>query len=385
MVDLSRNFQDIIHTLPFELRYLLKDFFQNLYKELPLGTSVVLIGSASRGELTWFRSHSRIKLIGDVEFVVFTSITRKRQIVDLVTHFIKNYNSKDWGEVDKFEIDFGVVTPISVKLLVRSIWLFECQKSGVVIFGKKDPFGKVSKVTIENIDFRSVDYLIMVRLWNVLKSLSSVDLEAIKNDEVYLRNILDGLTIYLPRLGILSCGYHNRLESMLKVGDADNFIRRNIDVFKWATIWKVDNSSYEAGHSVEEEFFHIFEYLNINRSSYGSTSLLFSIRCKVMTYYFYRRHLRRSLLMSIVSSLMRRYDEVELMLLKVLFTIHRTIIFKSDLKTYAKEIKVACDFLGISYAAFITDLESQNYFTGHTYKELSRLMEVWFYARSAKK
>ena len=172
---------------------------------------------------------------------------------------------------------------------------------------------------------------------------------------------------------------------MQKVGNNDDFIHRNSSILERATLWKTGNGLNVVDHSVNEDFLNIFEYLNFNRSSYGSASILFIIRCKLMTFYFYRRYLRAGVVDSVISTLMCRYDEIELAVLKILFAIHRKIIFGVDAKICAKEINYACNILGISHVKFLSALESKICSSGYIYTELSGFMDVWFYARSAKK
>ena len=126
-----------------------------------------------------------------------------------------------------------------------TLWAYEAKMLGVVVFGK-DVRKDLKDVGIENIDFGSLNELVIVRLWNMLVHMND---GFIKNTNTkyedfiikfyYARNILDILTILLPQYNVLKGGYKNRTNYFVKSFHTPEWKIYKDDFLK-ATMLKVD-------------------------------------------------------------------------------------------------------------------------------------------------
>lgn len=380
--ELSDVALEIFDDLPAVLGSFLKEFFVSLKVRLPSDASAILIGSTARRELTWRIDHGKLILVGDIEFIVYAPREKKNMVISITREVISYHNRLRTDEIGYIDIDFGVLDVFSRLKLVKGIWLFECQSAGKLIFGDKNPFEKMTPIDVTTIDMESVDYLILVRLWNTYKSLSSLGVTPVQRDEIYKRNILDVLTVYLPRIGVLSCGYFNRLRVVEQLRFDDLFLKKYYPVFKSTTEWKLGLNKRQVTHDWASSFVEMYDFLNSTRPPCQRPSISFYIRSKLMTFYFFRSYLELGVVQSFTHSIFTKYNAVEKALLVIMFAIHR--YESSGQRPSAKdtELRSACDFVNLKHDVLLTELRCDKIYNGKSAHVLDNIMRVWFYGRS---
>lgn len=182
-------------------------------------TSILMLGSGSRGELTYSNTDG-LKIYGDYEFLI---VTRRRPTAKLARELRGGLSRlpKKWGVTNpEFHVDFGLTTEQRLRVQPRTLWTFETKNGGRVLYGR-NTLRHLPKVTSENNDLGFLKELILVRLWNLVSHLPDVANGMAAADRtlnyLYARNILDVLTILLPHNGILVCGYAERMSHAAEI------------------------------------------------------------------------------------------------------------------------------------------------------------------------
>ena len=183
---------------------------------------VVLLGSTSRGELTYeVIDDERIDVLSDYELLIVTrwGVARER-IAGLSQSF--SQNKARWGITNPlFHIDFthdSLIKFYARCFLVRTIASFELFRTGVVIYGDDSVWNKsLPCITTRNLNIGATNELIIVRLWRQLQMAGengSSERVHQYSDRIAkyftARNVLEVLTIFLPSQGVLLPGYGNR-------------------------------------------------------------------------------------------------------------------------------------------------------------------------------
>ena len=190
---------------------------------VPNVSSIYLIGSAARGELSAITIDGNIELYSDVEFCVVTngridSISRKNLFTSLaeIEQAIVNPNPL-------FHIDILLRDKLWLSRMPRTIFTFEFKKNGKLLLGK-DTKKRLPDVTLHNLDYRDANEILYKRLWALLLYLPKRWLlENLSPSEIrvagyiFCRNALDITTVLLPQADILLPTYCQRVEKLSAV------------------------------------------------------------------------------------------------------------------------------------------------------------------------
>ena len=382
----TKEADDLFQNLPRPLRSYLETFFGNLAKALPKDCSVIMIGSCSRNELTWDYKGGLLNLIGDIEFIVYANLYKKSKIIDIVRKTVEAQCSRSHDGIIPIDLDFGVINKKSKRYFVKSIWLFEAQMASVLVFGTINPFSTMKKVNSNNIDLSSVNYLILVRLWNTYSELCKIHISA--NDpqyelkHVYLRHILDVLTVYLPWEKVLVCGYKERLKAFEELDRQRNLFLKNKKIFKTATKWKLSGRTQISFALLKDQFLELYDLLNKKRPLRSKPSLAFFIRGKIMNYYLHRIYFRRNLLFAGAMAIGTAHETIEKHIITILLGIHRSLVLNRWVGQEDLEFIKACDYFDINLNAYshVDNLEKIVFID--LKKSLEPVMSPWFYGRS---
>jgi hypothetical protein len=129
---------------------------------------VLLIGSASRGELSWLNEAGNIQLFSDIEFLV--SVTKKnskkeRMFQELISKLEAEY---DLGEI--FHIDYTIIKWNKLPGLDKKFFIFECQQCGID-FGERSVRNELPIVSRSNLNWRELNEILLHRLNSILHIL----------------------------------------------------------------------------------------------------------------------------------------------------------------------------------------------------------------------
>ena len=218
MPELSEEYKSLIDQYPKIVQKQLDKVFNTAIEVLGEEKikAIILVGSAARSEISFIEKSDGIDIYSDYEYVVVT----QGIIPSYLIHRLKKRNESlevEFGvKSPLFSIDFGVSSFKKWKLTPPTLWAFEVFACGVTVFGD-DVKGYLGPIGIKNLDMGNLNYLILVRLWNMLVHLpkncivgTPSKYEIFIANFYYARNILDILTVYLPNQKILRAGYGNR-------------------------------------------------------------------------------------------------------------------------------------------------------------------------------
>jgi len=181
----------------------------------PLGLRSILVGgSAARGELSWIPDPSRpggVDLLSDVDAAIFTERRDDRRERDLAREVAAL--GRDHGRSPLFHVDAGVHRLFMKR---HTIWTYEFRMGAVTLYGE-DVRRLLPRVTVRSLDLGNTAALVLVRLWNQLLHTpiavverSASAYERLISTYVTARNVLELPTILLPHHGVLLPGYTRR-------------------------------------------------------------------------------------------------------------------------------------------------------------------------------
>lgn len=185
--------------------------------------SVILMGSTSRGELSYIKIDGELTIFSDYEFLLIT----KRKFIKTELSALKNkihlLEQRFCSNNPLFHIDFSYTTVKRISKFPKILRQYEFTKTARVICGD-DLILRFPEVTLKNLDFKNLNEIIFKRLWHILKFIPNrflhgdlTDQEKIQFNYVLSRNVLDISTIYLPYHKVLLPTYTERV----------NYIRNN--------------------------------------------------------------------------------------------------------------------------------------------------------------
>lgn len=220
--------------------------------------SILLIGSAARGEISFIDSDGKLDLLSDYEYIIVTNKRLSAEVVDQLKNNNNDLQEEFAIKSPLFSIDFGIAHHRKWRLTPPTLWAFEVKNASIVIFGE-DARNNLQEITISNLDFGNLNQLALVRLWNMLVHIpqncilgTATEYERFTAQFYYARNILDILTIYLPNAGLLKAGYQNRLDAFDGL-EGNIFDEHEISIIKKAHALKLNQSDdlcYEEAQSV---------------------------------------------------------------------------------------------------------------------------------------
>lgn len=265
MISLNNEFIQSIEKYPIPIQIQLKEIFATIFNNVDesLIKSIILIGSAARGELSYSHEENNIDIFSDYEFII---VTHKIIPPQISNNLKRSFNSleKKWNiRSPLFSVDFGVASSKKWRFTPPTLWTFETKQKGLVVYGK-DVRQDLVDINIENLDFGNLNQLILVRLWSMLIHVplhcifhNASEYEWFTGKFFLARNILDLLTIYLPNVGILESGYDRRLNSFIRIKnnlfdenelkfivEAHNLKLRNIDKLDYSEAYFFFYSGY---------------------------------------------------------------------------------------------------------------------------------------------
>ena len=174
--------------------------------------SVILVGSASRGELSFIEKDSLL-VRSDIEFYVVTEDINevRSKIGPKIRDVELKYNSI-WPE---FHIDISYLTSYQFRSLKPWIRHYELIENGKIFFGS-NIISALASVTVKNLDYCELNE---IALWRMLALLSRFPIKLIDNRKdipldfgfALARNILDLTTWLLPGKEILIGNYTDRV------------------------------------------------------------------------------------------------------------------------------------------------------------------------------
>ncbi len=181
--------------------------------------SVVLLGSAARGELVCAQIDGRLEVFGDLEFLAITGrrLPQARRLAMA-------------GDVHDMGVSLGCRNPLfHAEVLIRErrrlpkmlplIFTNELRVCGRVLAGV-DLLSEIPAVTAQTLDRRNTHEILMKRLWALAEAVPGLwldqrdlpELPARTLSVAAARNALDVPTVLLPEAGVLLPTYAARVE-----------------------------------------------------------------------------------------------------------------------------------------------------------------------------
>jgi hypothetical protein len=188
--------------------------------EAPGLISILLLGSAARGELAYAELDGRLEVFSDYEFLVVTERrlrARQRQRIATQLAALERQLAQ---RNPLFHIDVIFRERRRLRTLPRIIFTYELKANAQVMHGE-DVRLLVPEVTLANLDLRNANEILIKRLWAILLhtprrllggSLSC--LEEMVWGYVLCRNALDLTTVLLPHRGVLLPSYGERVKHL---------------------------------------------------------------------------------------------------------------------------------------------------------------------------
>jgi len=204
-----------------------------LERHLPV-SRLLLLGSTSRGELSWYERGGELDVFSDLEFYLLTK--RPLHATEACAlSAAKAHWHRRWSFPNPFfhiDISLNPETVFWRKIRFdRRIAIFESISNAKVLIGAdfdREPwlFG------IGELDLGNTNELVLVRLWMQLLFTPISVVEGTACDYEWLifrfalcRNILEVLTIFLPNVGILLPSYRQREEYFRTHSELHSYFR----------------------------------------------------------------------------------------------------------------------------------------------------------------
>ncbi|MBC8449713.1 MAG: hypothetical protein H8D78_18430 [Chloroflexi bacterium] len=180
--------------------------------------SVLLLGSAARGELAYADVAGQLQVFSDYELLVVTGRRlpgRERQrIAAQLTELERGFGQRN----PLFHLDVIFRERRRLRTLPRIIFTYELKANAQVLRGE-DVRHLLPEVTPANLDLRNSNEILLKRLWAILlhtpRRLLRGPLTALEEmvwGYVLCRNALDLTTVLLPHCGVLLPSYGQRVQ-----------------------------------------------------------------------------------------------------------------------------------------------------------------------------
>jgi len=197
----------------------IRDYLYRVFIQLELASihSILLVGSTSRGEITYRHEMDGLDLFSDLEFFIVPKpgkrIDRERlrkECADLETE-APSHNML-------FHIEARVIEISKPRKLPPTISTYEAKENGKIVFGD-NIIPLLPTVTLGNLDLGNTNHLVLVRLTEMLLHIpkriilgNPSEYELFVFKYVLVRNALDIPTILLPHEGVLLPTYRQRVD-----------------------------------------------------------------------------------------------------------------------------------------------------------------------------
>ena len=216
---------------PLDIKKVINEFVgavNSVFENMNVG--VLLIGSASRGELCWGLIGDKETVFSDIEFIV---------AVDSVTTIQRNELLLKIDEIERryplgtrFHLDHVVIKWPELKTVEKRILVFDSKNTGIdlTIHSVKECLPDITK---SNINFNELNDVLLHRMKSIVKEVpDGISLQHSENREFVLsiaKNSLDITTWLFPyEAEELASGFKNRLNLWKKKG-ADLLLSNYID------------------------------------------------------------------------------------------------------------------------------------------------------------
>jgi hypothetical protein len=188
-------------------------------------TSVLLVGSTSRGEATVRVVDGRLELFGDIELILVTDPRPPSR--DAVSSAVSAVAAEwDGRLVGPIQVDFTLVPAGRLPRSEKKLFVFEARERGLCLRGEH-LLDRLPAVSIENMSFFELNEVILHRLEALLKAIerpvndSSEDSVRLHQWYAVARNYLDVATLLLPYTGVLLPSYCERAKYVSEHADLE--------------------------------------------------------------------------------------------------------------------------------------------------------------------
>ena len=165
--------------------------------------SIILIGSASRGELVY----DEINVYSDFEFYVVVSkgLTKKQE-----KQYLEKLNTLKATLQNNIytDIDISLISGRFFKNQRNRLITFDTKETGITLLGKCQ-LSQLPQINVQNIEQGDVDEILLFRLVDIYVNAKKGDKEF---KECLLKNLLYILTWSLIQDGVLISGFKNRVQ-----------------------------------------------------------------------------------------------------------------------------------------------------------------------------
>lgn len=198
--------------------------FRQILACLPLSEvrSVLLFGSAARGELTYRADTAVLQLWSDYEFLVVMRGTRFQQIAHETRARLDRLEQQIGAGSPLFHIDCAFLTIRRLRALPHILRTYETREVGITLWGE-ELRSELPRITYETLDFRDLNEVLLWRLWSMLLYFPSEWLRLPQTERegfaevgtfycyVLARNALDLTTWLLPREHVMLTSFRERV------------------------------------------------------------------------------------------------------------------------------------------------------------------------------
>jgi len=176
--------------------------------------SIILLGSASRGELSWRRNGQTFELLSDYELFAVGDYPPPLQ--KHILNSIDRWETSLQERGPLFHVDISFLTTDQLMRLPPCWRHFEARETGYVLFGS-DLRSMMPRIDLTNLDFCELNQILLWRNWHLVMQLpSSLLTRQMSDDSTYAyllcRNALDLTTWALPHEGYMIPGFTKRVE-----------------------------------------------------------------------------------------------------------------------------------------------------------------------------
>mgnify|MGYP005851315099 CR=1 FL=1 len=194
----------------------------NVLSGEPEVISVLLLGSAARGELAYVELDGRLEVFSDYELLVVSGrrlpALKRQHIADQLTALEREFAQRN----PLFHIDVLFRQRRRLGTLPPIVFTHELKANARVLYGE-DVRPLLPEVTLANLDLRNTNEILIKRLWAVLLYTPRrllygqlTPLEEMVWGYVLCRNALDLTTVLLPHCGVLLPSYGQRVEYLAR-------------------------------------------------------------------------------------------------------------------------------------------------------------------------
>lgn len=216
--------QDVLSQYPEQIRQIISSFAEGVCARDSNGEAgVLLVGSTSRGELSYTGVNGTLRLFSDLEFIIASD-----GIDGLGKAAIKSLAEdlrRASGFGGLFKIDFTIIPWRKIPKLNRTFFLFESRSKGVDL-GQLPVSDRLPRVTIENINWRELNEVFLHRMAAIVAGVPSgllgggaYDLQSFAM--LLAKNSLDVTTWLHPYLTrSLTAGFTGRLNELAEMPES---------------------------------------------------------------------------------------------------------------------------------------------------------------------